>query len=55
LYAAKRIDGSMRQAPFTIYIWGESGVGKSTVAQVVMADCLRAAGANPDPKFTAII
>ena len=54
-YAAKRIDGSMRQAPFTVYIWGESGVGKSTVAQVVMADCLRAAGADPDPKFTAII
>lgn len=54
-YAAKRIDGSMRQAPFTVYIWGESGVGKSTVAQVIMADCLRAAGADPDPKFTAII
>lgn len=55
LYNAKRIDGSMRQAPFTIFIWGESGVGKSTVAQVVMADCLRAAGANPDPQYTAII
>lgn len=55
LYDAKRLDGSMRYAPFTIYMWGESGVGKSTVAQVAMADCLRAAGANPDPKHTAII
>lgn len=54
-YSAKRIDASMRHSPFTIYIWGESGVGKSTVAQVVMADCLRASGADPDPKFTAII
>lgn len=54
-YAAKRIDGSMRYAPFSVYIWGESGVGKSTVAQVIMADCLKASGADPDPKFTAII
>jgi hypothetical protein len=48
-YEAKRIDGSMRYAPFSIYVYGESGVGKSTVASVLMADCLRAAGANPDP------
>lgn len=54
-YEAKRIDGSMRYAPFSIYVYGESGVGKSTVASVLMADCLRAAGANPDPKHTAII
>ncbi len=54
-YQAKRIDGSMRFAPFTIYVWGESGVGKSTVAQVMMADCLAASGVNPDPKGTAII
>lgn len=54
-YQAKRIDGSMRFAPFTIYIWGESGVGKSTVAQIMMADCLAASGVNPDPKGTAII
>lgn len=54
-YQAKRIDGSMRFAPFTIFIWGESGVGKSTVAQVLMADCLAAAGVNPDPKGVAVI
>lgn len=54
-YQAKRIDGSMRFSPFTIYLWGESGVGKSTVAQVMMADCLAAAGVNPDTKGTAII
>lgn len=54
-YQAKRIDGSMRFAPFTIYLWGESGVGKSTVSQVMMADCLSASGANPDPKGIAII
>lgn len=54
-YQAKRIDGSMRFAPFTVYVWGESGVGKSTVSQVVMADCLNAAGANPDSKGVAVI
>lgn len=54
-YQAKRIDGSMRFAPFTIYIWGASGVGKSTVAQIMMADCLAAAGVNPDTKGTAVI
>lgn len=54
-YQAKRIDGSMRFAPFTIYLWGDSGVGKSTVSQVMMSDCLQASGANPDPKGVAII
>lgn len=54
-YQAKRIDGSMRFAPFTIYIWGESGVGKSAVSQILMSDCLSASGANPDPKGVAII
>lgn len=54
-YHAKRIDGSMRFAPFTIYIWGESGVGKSTVAQVMMADCLAASGVSPESRGTAII
>lgn len=54
-YQAKRIDGSMRYAPFTVYIWGDSGRGKSTIAQVVMADCLAAAGVDPDTKNTAII
>lgn len=54
-YNAKRIDGSMRFAPFTVYIWGDSGRGKSSVAQILMADLLRAAGVDPDPKNTAII
>lgn len=54
-YQAKRIDGSMRFAPFTIFIWGESGVGKSAVAQIMMADCLAASGVDPDPKGTAVI
>lgn len=54
-YQAKRIDGSMRFAPFTVYVWGESGRGKTTIAQVVMADCLAAAGVDPDTKNTAII
>jgi hypothetical protein len=54
-YQAKRIDGSMRFAPFTVYIWGESGRGKSTIAQIVMADCLSAAGVDPDTKNTAVI
>ena len=54
-YHAKRIDGSMRFAPFTVYVWGDSGRGKTTIAQVVMADCLAAAGVDPDTKNTAII
>jgi len=54
-YQAKRIDGSMRFAPFTVYVWGDSGRGKSTIAQVVMADCLAAAGVDPDTKNTAAI
>jgi len=54
-YHAKRIDGSMRFAPFTVYVWGDSGRGKTTIAQVVMADCLAAAGFDPDTKNTAII
>lgn len=54
-YQAKRIDGSMRFAPFTIYVWGDSGRGKTTIAQVVMADCLAASGVDPDTKNTAII
>lgn len=54
-YQAKRIDGSMRFAPYTVYVWGESGVGKSTVCQVLMADCLSASGVKPDFKDTAIL
>jgi hypothetical protein len=54
-YQAKRIDGSMRFAPFTVYVWGDSGRGKTTIAQVVMADCLAASGVDPDTKNTAII
>jgi hypothetical protein len=54
-YQAKRIDGSMRFAPFTVYVWGDSGRGKTTIAQVVMADCLAASGVDPNAKNTAII
>jgi uncharacterized membrane protein len=54
-YKAKRISGCMRYAPFTIYIFGPSGVGKSAVSQILMADCLKASGANPDPTKTAIL
>jgi hypothetical protein len=54
-YQAKRIDGSMRFAPFCVYIWGPSGVGKSTLAQVIMADCLSASGVDPSNKNTAVI
>jgi ABC-type oligopeptide transport system ATPase subunit len=54
-YQAKRIDGSMRFAPFTVYIWGESGCGKSTIAQIAMVDCLSASGTDPSTKNTAVI
>ena len=31
-YNARRLDGALRYAPFAIYIFGPSGVGKSTLA-----------------------
>jgi len=54
-YSARRIDGSLRYAPYTIYVWGKSGVGKSTISQLVMSDCLYVSGADPDPKYTATL
>ncbi|ABQ50599.1 unknown [Marine RNA virus JP-A] len=54
-YSARRIDGSLRYAPLTLYVWGESGVGKSTVAQLLMSDCLVASGADPDACNTAVL
>jgi len=54
-YQAKRIDGSMRYAPFTVYVWGESGLGKSTIAQLAMADCLASSGIIPDFKNVATL
>jgi DNA replication protein DnaC len=54
-YNARRLDGALRYAPFSIYIFGPSGVGKSTLAGLAMSDCLKASGANPDPKFTAVL
>jgi len=54
-YSAKRIDGTLRYSPFTAYVFGDTGVGKSTVAQLLMSDCLSIAGADPNPKHTAII
>jgi len=54
-YQAKRIDGSMRYAPFTVYIWGKSGRGKSTIAQLAMADCLASSGIIPDFKNIATL
>ena len=54
-YQAKRIDGSLRFAPATFYVDGGSGVGKSSIAQILMADCLAVSGANPDFKDTAVL
>jgi len=54
-YNAKRIDGSLRYAPYSIYIQGKSGVGKSTIAQILMSDCLNASGSDPNSRFTATI
>lgn len=54
-YTARRLDGALRYAPFAVYIFGSSGVGKSTLASLTMSDCLKASGANPDPKFTAVL
>jgi hypothetical protein len=54
-YDSKRLDGSMRAAPYSIFIWGGSGVGKTVVSQLVMADCLNAANVNPDFKGVAIL
>jgi hypothetical protein len=54
-FNSKRLNSNMREAPFSVYIEGASGVGKSSVAQVIMADCLFACGASADPRYTASI
>lgn len=41
-----RVDGSLREAPFGIYLRGESAVGKSTLAAYLMRCALAAADAD---------
>jgi hypothetical protein len=41
-----RVNGDLREAPFGIYLFGESAVGKSTVAAYIMRCALAAADAD---------
>ena len=41
-FAALRVKGGLRMAPFCLKIYGKSGVGKSTFADLVMATVLKA-------------
>lgn len=36
--------GDLRKAPFGVYIWGSSGIGKSTLSQIIMKVILKANG-----------
>lgn len=54
-YHTARAGASLRFAPYTTYIWGDSGVGKSTLSQLVATDMLTAFGEDPDPKFWAYL
>lgn len=43
-FAALRVRGGLRKAPFCVKIYGSSGVGKSTFADLTMATVLKANG-----------
>lgn len=43
-FLAIRSDGKLREAPYGVYIWGEPGVGKSTISSVLMRVILQANG-----------
>jgi hypothetical protein len=43
-FAALRVKGGLRKAPFCVKIYGDSGVGKSTFADLTMATVLKANG-----------
>lgn len=50
-YTALRVAGGLRKAPFCVKIYGNSGVGKSTFADITMAAVLKAAGAPCTSEF----
>jgi len=45
-----RLTGGLREAPYAVGIWGESGAGKSSVAQVLMHTILEYNGYDSDPE-----
>lgn len=42
---------TIREAPFTYYLYGKSSIGKTAVADIINNALLRANGLSPDPKF----
>lgn len=45
-----RADGKLRERPYAFYIFGDSHVGKSTVANIIMTFALKTNGVSADPK-----
>ena len=50
-----RVQGGLRVAPFTMNIFGKSGVGKSSVGSICMVMCLKANGFCAEDEFMATL
>lgn len=50
-FTAIRVSGGLRKAPFAVKIYGRSGVGKSTFADITMTAVLKAMGVPCSPNY----
>lgn len=50
-FTAIRVSGGLRKAPFAVKIYGRSGVGKSTFADIIMTTVLKAMGVPCSPNY----
>jgi hypothetical protein len=50
-FTSTRIAGGLRKSPFCVKIYGDSGVGKSTFADITMSTSLKSIGAECGPDF----
>jgi hypothetical protein len=50
-FISTRVTGGLRKSPVCVKIYGNSGVGKSTFADLTMAACLKAMGVPSSPEY----
>jgi len=50
-FISTRVNGGLRKSPYTVKIFGSSGVGKSTFADMTMAAVLKAVNAPSSPEY----
>lgn len=50
-FIATRVTGGLRKSPICVKVFGNSGVGKSTMADLTMATCLKAMNAPSSPEY----